>query len=166
MHTVPDFYHWTVTGVSTFGILLLVWLILMLSRRAPEISTVRTFLDMVSDRGGVIVLLGGMSLYFFISAMRFFYVALDLMIEKKLDAQNAIVLMGIQFVTGTAFGGSFGAMLKTMNGNAPPPSNTTTTTTSTTTPTAPVPVSGSDPTPPQAPQTPAVTVSTTQKIGQ
>lgn len=133
MNILPDFFHWTWTGIGVVAFFATVWMVLFLTKSYPEMVSVRAFFDMFSDRGPIIVILGGMSLYFFISAMRFFYVAIELIVEKKLDAQNAIVLMGIQFATGAAFGGAFGSMLTTMKANAPPPENVTTTTTSSTT---------------------------------
>jgi hypothetical protein len=130
VQVLPDFFHWTWTGLGALAIFLIVWMILFLTKRNPEMASVRIFMDMFSDRGPIIVILGAMSIYFFVSSMRLFYVAVDLMVQQKLDAQNAIVLMGIQFATGSAFGGAFGAMLTTMKANAPPPDNIATTTTS------------------------------------
>ena len=116
-----EFFRWTWPALGEIAVFLLIWLVLIYTKRAPSVSSIREFVDIFSDRGGVIVMLGALSIYFFISAMRLFYVAITLMGDNKLDPQNSIILMGIQFVTGTAFGGSFGAMLKTMNGQAPPP---------------------------------------------
>jgi len=114
-------FHWTYTGVGAIFLVLIVYLILALTKTAPTIDTIRQFADIISDRGGVILVLSLMSLFFFVQSMRLFYVLLDLIAHKELDVQNAVALMAIQFACNSAFGMSFGAMLKTMNGNAPPP---------------------------------------------
>jgi hypothetical protein len=114
-------FHWTYTGVFGMVLVLAVYLILVLTKTAPTIEVVRQFADIISDRGGVIIVLAIISMFFFEQSMRLFYVLIDLISTKQIDVQNGIALMAVQFASNSAFGMAFGAMLKTMNGNAPPP---------------------------------------------
>lgn len=113
-------FHWTYTGVFGIVLVLIVYLVLALTKTAPTIDTIRQFADIMSDRGGVILVLAIMSMFFFVQSMRLFYVLIDLISTKQIDVQNGVALMAIQFASNSAFGMAFGAMLKTMNGNAPP----------------------------------------------
>jgi hypothetical protein len=113
-------FHWTYTGVFGMILVLVIYLVLSVTKTAPSIDTIRQFADIMSDRGGVILVLSLMSIFFFVQSMRLFYVLIDLISAKQLDVQNAVALMAIQFASNSAFGMAFGAMLKTMNGNAPP----------------------------------------------
>lgn len=95
----------------------LVGLILQLAGKGPEVRAMREFVNLLNSRGGNILVLGMFGIWFFSAAMRLFYHALSMVAEGKLDNSNAILLMGLQFVTGSAFGAAFGSMLKTMTGS-------------------------------------------------
>lgn len=109
--------NWGIFLPSFFAVLAILYIFI---KGAPNVASIRAFTDILSDRGGVIAILLILTISFFISSMRLFYVAIQLMVEKKLEPENAIVLMSIQFCTNLAFGTCFGALLKTVNGNAPP----------------------------------------------
>jgi hypothetical protein len=115
-------FHWTSTGIFGMLLVLLVYLVLVFTKNAPPIDSIRHFADIMADRGGVILILTVMSLFFFEQSMRLFYVVIDLVSTKQLESQNAIALMAIQFASNSAFGMSFGALLTTMKANAPPAS--------------------------------------------
>lgn len=114
--------------------------IMIFLKRFPDALRLRSLIAILDDRGGNILVLMLMSGWFFSASLRLFYFAFTLMAQKNLSADNAILLMALQFVTGAAFGGAFGAMLKTMHGNAfDANANTTSTTTTTPTPKTPAP---------------------------
>lgn len=101
----------------------LVWLILVWNKRAPSAESFRSYVTIIDSRGGLIAILACGSVWTFSSAMRLFYHYTDLIAQNKIDEKSAIVMMAIQFATGSAFGGCFGAMLALMKGgeNGPRP---------------------------------------------
>jgi hypothetical protein len=100
----------------------------------PSTESVQEFASMLNSKGGNILILGAFSLFFFVTGMRMVYWCLEQNIEGKLNADNAVMMMGITFVTGSCFGGSFSSMLKVMSGDTPvPPGNTSSTVTAVTT---------------------------------
>jgi hypothetical protein len=90
--------------------------VLAYTRRLPPIWDIKLMLSTVNDKGGQILLLVSLSCWFFSVAMKMFYFAIQKVADKSLTPDNAVLLMGLTFVTGTAFGGSFGAFLKTLDG--------------------------------------------------
>jgi hypothetical protein len=127
-------------------ILFTTFVVLAVMRRLPEPWMVKHYFSALNDRGGNILVLVLMSAWFFSVSVRIFYYAFELLGQKKLDPDNAILLMAVQFVTSSAFGGSFGALLKTMTGSdsnargtdgTPGSRSTTTTVTSASTPPSP-----------------------------
>ena len=110
---------------SVFALLLAIYLVLVFANRLPTMTVFKEFADTINTAGGHILILGLFSLYFFRTAMRFFFYVLSLPIET-LTKHDAIIMTGVGFLTGTAFGGAWGALIKTMsggkavNGAAPP----------------------------------------------
>jgi hypothetical protein len=155
-------------------VVFLTLVVLAVMRRLPEPWMVKHYLSAINDRGGNIVVLALMSAWFFSISVRIFYYSFELLSQKKLEADNAILLMAVQFVTSSAFGSSFGALLKTMTGSdssargtdgSPGTRSTTTTVTSASTPPSPVaplpaivvvPAKADEPVPPPAPETPKI----------
>ena len=82
---------------------------------------VKEAIDTMNSRGANILLLAGMAIYFFHSAMNLFYVVMDKIQAGTLTADNAIALMGLQFATSSAFGGFAGALLTMMVGGESKP---------------------------------------------
>lgn len=120
---------------------------MMYLRRLPEPWVIKHYLSAINDRGGNIVVLSLLSAWFFSISVRIFYYSFELLSQKRLEPDNAILLMAVQFVTSSAFGSSFGALLKTMTGSdsqtrgtdgTPGSRSTTTTVTSASTPPSPV----------------------------
>lgn len=96
----------------------LCWFILALAKRVPEATSIKLSLSVLNDKGGQILLLTCLSCWFFSVSMHLFYYAIQQIAQKTLAPDNAVLLMGLQFCTGVAFGGSFGALLKTMDGHS------------------------------------------------
>ena len=123
------------------------FVVLAYLRRLPEPWVIKHYLSAINDRGGNIVVLALLSAWFFSISVRIFYYSFELLSQKRLEPDNAILLMAVQFVTSSAFGSSFGALLKTMTGSdssargtdagTPGSRSTTTTVTSASTPPSP-----------------------------
>jgi hypothetical protein len=112
-----DFYIIFVVLVYTF---------LKVINKLPAVESIRRLMSALDDRGGNIVVLVALTVWFFAQAIYMFYFAINMIGSGKIDGKDAVLLMGLQFVTGVAFGGSFGALLKTLNGQvstAPPNPN-------------------------------------------
>ena len=86
-------------------------------KKLPEPWTIKHYLSALNDRGGNILVLAFGSAWFFSVSVKTFFHFVNLIVEKKLEPDNAIVLMGVQFVSSSAFGSCFGALLKTMTGS-------------------------------------------------
>ena len=100
----------------TFGVLFTTVITLMLLDRLPSVQGFHSFLNSLNSRGGNIMLLFGAGMYFFARSMRVFYYLFEATRQGFIAQDNAFALMGLQFATSTAFGGAFGALLKTMTG--------------------------------------------------
>lgn len=96
----------------------------------PAVSSVQELANVVNTKGGNILVLVALTMLFFFTGVGMVYWMLDRIQEGKLSVDNAVLMMGLSWVTGTAFGGAFSAMLKVMSGENPiPPAGTTTTST-------------------------------------
>lgn len=84
--------------------------------RTPEPKVMRETVAILNTKGGNILLLAVFSIYFFSKAMQFFYHAIALVSEKKISPENAVLMMGVAFVTGTAFGGAFSSLVSVLSG--------------------------------------------------
>lgn len=110
MHS-PSLIYWLAALVVWLTLVVLLW-----ANKLPSVQSIQDIAAIVNSRGGNIIWLGGFSALFFWIAMRFFYFVIDKLIEGKLSADNAVAMMGITFLTGSAFGGAFSSMLKAMSG--------------------------------------------------
>ena len=99
------------------AVLVLVWLALLYSRRAPSIDSVRQFVNLFNSRGGNILVLLWCTIYSFRVAMRLFYHLIELVASGKIDQKDGIVQVAIAFATATVFGMFSGALIKTMTGH-------------------------------------------------
>jgi hypothetical protein len=97
----------------------------------PAIASIRDLADLMNTKGGVILLLGVFSAVFFFAGMRWLYWTTMLIVHKDITPDNAVIGMGFSWISGAAFGSSFGAMLNSMKGEAAPPPITATTTSTT-----------------------------------
>jgi hypothetical protein len=109
--------------------LIILYGILAAKHLLPSISSLQGFADLLNSKGGNILVLLILSLLFFETGVRMIYWCLERAIEGKLNADNAVMMMGVTFITGSCFGGSFSSMLKVMSGETPTIANSTTTTT-------------------------------------
>jgi len=89
----------------------------------PAVTSVRDLAELLNTKGGIILMLGAMSMVFFFTGMRWLYWSTMLIVHKELAADNALVLNGFNWVSGAAFMGAFGAMLNAMKGETLPPSD-------------------------------------------
>jgi len=110
-----QFYTFGWQELAIVGTLLVFWLILRLTRSEPGVYSMKMFINLANSKGGNILVLLFLSVYFFRAAMNLFYHGLGLVEAGKFDSTNAVLMMALQFVTGVAFGGAFSAMLKTMS---------------------------------------------------
>ena len=68
-------------------------------------------------RGGNILILTCFSMFFFLVAIGFGYHVLGMIEAKTLTPDNTTAMLLIQFVTGTAFGTSLGALIQLLGGH-------------------------------------------------
>jgi hypothetical protein len=115
VHEGEQYYVFGWKELAFIGALVLVWLLLKAFKSEPGVQSMKMFVDLSNSRGGNILICLFLTVYFFAAAMRIFYHALGLVVDKTLDPTSAVLMMALQFVTGTAFGGAFGALLKTMS---------------------------------------------------
>jgi len=87
--------------------------------KLPPIETIQQLATITNTKGGNIFILATMSIIFFFTAIRMTYWCLDRVAAKAFTADNAVLMLGLSFVTGTAFGGAFSSMLKAMSGEPP-----------------------------------------------
>ena len=132
---------------AVVALIVLSYLVLALRGKLPSVEAIQEFASVINSKGGNILWLGFFTLLFFSASVSMFYWAMNRIIEGKLTPDNAVLMMGLQFVTGVAFGGSFASMLKVMSGENPslPPGTTITEKTASVTSTA---ASRIDPEPP------------------
>jgi hypothetical protein len=102
-------------------------LTLIFMKRGPTMKAFQDFVDTINTAGGHIVILTIFTGWFFVSAMRFFFHTLGLP-DEVITKHDAIIMNAVSFLTGSAFGGAWGALIKTMsggkaNGSTPPPVN-------------------------------------------
>lgn len=100
------------------GAVALTYLVLQYFRKLPSAESIQDLLAALNSRGGNILILSCFSGYFFHHSLVMFYSLLGMVKEGALTQDNAFALMGLQFVTSTAFGGFSGALLKTMTGES------------------------------------------------
>lgn len=115
----------------------IVYLVLAYRRLLPSVDSLQSLATVANTKGGNILVLLFLTLVFFFTGIGLIYWSLNRMVEGKLSADNAVLMMGLSFVLGTAFGGSFSSMLKVMSGEDPKPTPGTTTTSTTSVATGP-----------------------------
>jgi hypothetical protein len=132
MHSGEEWFQIGWQQYVFFGSLLLVYLILVFSKNLPPMKSFQEFADTINSAGGHIIILSAFSGWFFLTAMRFFFHVLGLP-DEVITKNNAVIMTAIAFLTGTAFGGAWGALIKTMSGGkangggpAPPVADTLT----------------------------------------
>lgn len=116
-------YHYAV-----MALLVLTYGVLAYAGKLPAVSSIQDLSNVINSKGGNILWLGGFTLIFFSAGMGLLYWSMNRVIEGKLTPDNAVLMMGISWITGSAFGGSFSSMLKVMSGENPTPRPGTTVT--------------------------------------
>lgn len=101
---------------------LIVFILVVMQWRGklPRIESIQKLADVVNTKGGNILVLGTLSMVFFESAMRFTYWIIGKEENGKIDVGNAFAMATFTFISGTAFGGAFSSMIKTMTGEVAP----------------------------------------------
>lgn len=94
--------------------------ILSLANKLPTTPQLQDIMTILNSRGGNILVLSLLTVYFFWRAEHMYYVVLAQIQAATITADNGIALNGLSFDTGVA-SAAFGALLKTMS----PDSNTT-----------------------------------------
>jgi hypothetical protein len=84
--------------------------------KLPTVNTIHDLAEISDTKGGNILLLYTMSFVYFFVAVRFGYWIIAKSGDGKVSVENALVMAMFGFITGSAFGGSFSAMIKTMTG--------------------------------------------------
>lgn len=95
----------------------MIYFVLAMRGKLPSVYSFKHALSALNDKAGNILILAGFAIYFFVTGMKVFYYGFNLIAEGKMEPSNAIFLMCVQWVTGVAFGGAFGALLKSMTGS-------------------------------------------------
>lgn len=98
--------------------LVFVWSVLQARGKTPSVSSLQDLASAINSRGGNIIVLLGLTLIFHLTGMRFIYYVIGQIELGKVTASDAIVALGVTYITGTCFGGAFGALLKTMTGES------------------------------------------------
>lgn len=109
-----------IVGLAGLLFILLATAILLYLMHRYEPKQLRELVSILNTKGGNILLLSFFSMAFFYSSMQMFYFGLNLIVDKKISPENAVLLMGIAFVTGSAFGGAFGALITMLSGEGRP----------------------------------------------
>jgi hypothetical protein len=127
-HTGEEWFQIGWKEYTAVGVILLIWMIMVFTNKLPSMASFKDFADTINSAGGHIIILSIFSGWFFVSAMRFFFHSFSLP-DEIITKHDALVMNAVSFLTGTAFGGAWGALIKTMSGgkangpNGVPPAN-------------------------------------------
>lgn len=116
------------------ALLLVLWAVMQWYGKLPTTDAIQDLATVLATKGGNIMILTSMGLIFFFAGLRLIYYCLSLSIDGKVSTDNAVMMLAITFVTGTAFGGTQGALLKTMTGENVKSGDTVSSTLTVTTP--------------------------------
>lgn len=92
------------------------FVVLLWHGKLPSVESIQGLATISATKGGNIIILMVMAFSFFFAGMRLIYYCLGLSVDGKITVDNAVMMLAISFVTGTAFGNVMGALLKTMTG--------------------------------------------------
>ena len=125
---ISRFDIWTAVILTLF--VLLIW------RTGLRFSVAGTqeLVTVLNTKGGIMLVLGSFSLFFFIATIWVFYTILQDIKAGALREDNAVALLALQFCMNSAFSLCLGEMLKTMTGEAPTNTSITSSVSSSTTP--------------------------------
>lgn len=116
------------------GVFCLTLIVMRLTKNRLSTQAFQEVASAMNTKGGNVLVLAIMSLFFFVATMWLAFVVLQDIKAGTLREDNAIALMALQFCMNSAFSACLGAMLKTMTGESPtpPPVGTVKSTTETT----------------------------------
>lgn len=115
-HTGEEWFSFGWPQILIVVLAAIIYLLLVFSNKLPSMASFKDFTDTINSSGGHIIILTLFCAWFFVAAMRFFFHVLS-MPGDTITKENALIMLGVTFVTGTAFGGAWSALLKTMSGN-------------------------------------------------
>ena len=105
--------QWAVWITRAFWAIVLVGgIYYLLHTKQISVEAVERVGNMMSTIGGQIFILVVFTFVFFVSAMGFGYYVIDAVQNKTLDPNDTMATVLIEFVTGTAFGTSLGALIQ------------------------------------------------------
>lgn len=98
-------------------VILGVMLVLVLVQRNafPSIDSIERFMRLLHTPGGNLAILGFLTWWFYLGALRMFYRILDMIKYHELTPDNATLQLGIGFVTAGSFGLVAGALIKSLS---------------------------------------------------
>lgn len=108
----PDIY---IIGLT----ILLMYSLGAWKNKLPSTGAVHSIVSMLDTKGGNILILGALAIYFFHRTEEMYYAVMALVQNGKLTSDNGVALNGLLFANG-AFSGVSGALLKVMTGTEPP----------------------------------------------
>lgn len=124
----------------------------------PQIDSLTRLVDMINTKGGNIIVLFGLSIYFYHDTMVAYWSVVELIRAGTIASDNGIALNALTFSTG-AFGAVSGALLKVMSGEESKPPVGMSNITRTTNSTLPIDTPPADPIVPAAPKKIAIPVA-------
>jgi hypothetical protein len=96
--------------------LLACFTLLLWKKALPSVAGIKELIEVVNSRGGNIILLFAASLYFFSKSYQSMLLMMNMVAAGTLKTDNVFAHTMSQFLTSTAFGGAFGALLTMMTG--------------------------------------------------
>lgn len=101
-------------GFAFFMVLVMV--LMQWHGKLPTMNSLNSLANIINSRGGNIMVLGGFSILFFVTAIRFTYWIISKSMDGKVTVENSVAMAAFTWITGSAFGGSFTSMVKAMTG--------------------------------------------------
>ena len=97
------------------GVALALYLFGMWKDKLPSTAAIRDIVNILDSKGGNILILVTLMMYFFHRTEQFYYAVTQLIAEGKIANDNGVALNALLFCTG-AFGSVLGAFLKATTG--------------------------------------------------
>jgi hypothetical protein len=118
----------TSTGEAEIIVFVLIALLAVMQwfGKLPSMKAIGDLAAILNSRGGNILVLGSMAVFFFMVAVRFTYYVMSLAVNGKIDMGDTLAMAAFTWITGSAFGGAFTSMVKAMTGEDVPKNGPTT----------------------------------------
>lgn len=98
--------------------ILVVLVLMQWKKKLPSTSSMHEFFAAMNSKGANIMVLLGMTLFFFVTGIKFIYWTVEKLAEKTITPDNAIIGQGFNWISGAAFGMTLSSMLKAMTGES------------------------------------------------